>query len=290
MSCQWVVLLEATSAPPSGGLDHQTLTRLLQAVEDAEPIALHSPNRYAVQLKIRAENPGDALASALSRWTEATRSVGAPTWEVVRAEVMTKEELEHELHLAPAKRTTDELPSTAGGSGGTGSAVAEQLLHEAFHDPLTGLAGEGLLRHYLDRALSDARRNGLRLAVLVVGLDAVRKFSQDLGAVFQDAALVVLADRLLSTTSPGDVVGRIGDDHFVVLRQDCSEQQAIAMCEQIHESMDAPITAIDRDILPKVSIGVALSESGEDLLRKAVTALRMAKESTGNERYTIFPR
>ena len=290
MSGEWIVLVEATSAPPSDHLEQPTLTRLLEAVQDTEPVALHSRHRYAVQLKVRAGNPADALSSALSRWTEAIQTAGAPIWEVVRAEVMTKAELELELHLAAAEGGTDELPFTAGGSGSEGSAVAEQLLHEAFHDPLTGLAGEGLLRDHLDRALSDARRNGLRLAVLVVGLDAVRKYTEDLGAAFQDAALVVLADRLLSTTSPGDVVGRIGDDYFVVLRQDCSQQQAIDMCEQIHESMDAPITVIDRDVLPKVSVGVALSESGEDLLRNAVTALRMAKESPGNGPYTIFPR
>jgi diguanylate cyclase (GGDEF)-like protein len=290
MSGEWVVLVEATSTSSSGEVDQSTLSRLLRAVEDAEPVALHSVHRYAVQLTVTAENPLDALSSALSRWSEAVDSVGAPTWEVVRTEVMTKAELEHELYLAPATGSVHEAPFNGGGShGNQRRALAEQLLHNAFHDPVTGLAGEGLLRDHLDRAIADARRNGQRLGVLVVGLHAVRETSKTLGPAFQDAALVVLADRLLQAISPGDVAGRIGDDHFVVLRQNCSERQAVALCEQILGPMQAPITVIDREFEAEVSVGVALSESGEDLLRNAVTALEMTKESPGKEPFAIFP-
>ena len=109
------------------------------------------------------------------------------------------------------------------------------------------------------------------------------------GAAFRDTALVVLADRLLQAISPDDIAGRIGDDHFVVLRQNCSERQAVALCEQILEPMRAPITVVDREFQAELSVGVALSESGEDLLRNAVTALEMTKDSPGKEPFAIFP-
>lgn len=290
MSGEWVVLVEAASTSFSGEIDYPTLSRLLEAMEDAEPVALHSVHRYAVQLKVTAENPVEALSSALSRWTEAVHSVGAPAWEAVRAEVMTKAELEHELQMAPATGNVYEAPFNAGGAHvSQGRALAEQLLHDAFHDSLTGLAGESLLRDHLDRAIADAHRNGQRLGVLVVGLHAVRETSKTLGAAFRDAALVVLADRLLQAISPGDVAGRIGDDHFVVLRQNCCERQAVALCEQILKPMQAPITVFDREFEADVSVGVALSESGEDLLRNAVAALEMTRESPGKEPFAIFP-
>lgn len=242
-----------------------------------------------MQLKVRAENAAEALSFALSSWTHAIHSVGGPTWEVVRADVMTSAELERELELP--KGTVDELTFEAGSSQDSEHpALAEQLLYEAFHDPLTGLASEGLLRDHLERAVAQGRRNGLRLAVLVAGLRAVREVSETFGIAFRDAALVVLADRLQQAIAPGDVTGRVGDDHFVVLRRDCSEEQAVALCEQILGAMQTPITVVDRQIEAEVSVGVALSESGEDLLRKAVLALEMAKESPADKPFAIFPR
>jgi GGDEF domain-containing protein len=89
---------------------------------------------------------------------------------------------------------------------------------------------------------------------------------------------------------PSDVAGRVGDDYLVVLRRDCSEEQAVALCEQILELMQAPITVIDRQIKGGVAVGVALSESGEDLLRNAVAALEMTKESPEKEPFSIFRR
>ena len=100
MWVEWVVLLEAIPTSSSAELDQTTLYRLLEAVKDAEPVALHAPDRYAVQLNLRAEEPGDALCSALSWWKGATAAVGAHPWQVVRAEVMTKTELDHEHDVA----------------------------------------------------------------------------------------------------------------------------------------------------------------------------------------------
>jgi hypothetical protein len=94
----------------SDELDETTLSRLLEAVEDAQPVVLHSPHRYAVQLNLRAEDPGDAVRTARLCWKGAIATVGAPTWEVVRAEVMTKAELTHEHDLATAESKVDESP------------------------------------------------------------------------------------------------------------------------------------------------------------------------------------
>ena len=97
---EWVVLLEAVRNPYSGEIDEQILSRLLQAVEHARPVGLHSPDRYAVQLHVPAAGPLEAVSSALSEWSAALGTMGVAPWELVRAEVMTEAELAHELALA----------------------------------------------------------------------------------------------------------------------------------------------------------------------------------------------
>ena len=53
----------------------------------------------AVQLRVVAPDPVHALGSACSAWSEAVDELGAPTWKIVRAEVLTREEFEQECQL-----------------------------------------------------------------------------------------------------------------------------------------------------------------------------------------------
>jgi diguanylate cyclase (GGDEF)-like protein len=99
MTSEWIVVLEAAAGAFAAGLDEATLARLIEVVSDTRPIALHSADRYALQLRVVAESPSDALGLALGRWSDAVLSLGAPGWEVVRADVMSPAELGLELEL-----------------------------------------------------------------------------------------------------------------------------------------------------------------------------------------------
>ena len=106
----WIVLMEATPGHDGWYFHADMLRQLVSVVATASPVALHHPERYAVQLEVTAPDPVHALTLAFSRWSEAVRQSGAPTWEVVRAEVLTRAEFEHDCQ-------TEELGNGVNGRG-----------------------------------------------------------------------------------------------------------------------------------------------------------------------------
>ncbi|MDQ4024416.1 MAG: diguanylate cyclase [Actinomycetota bacterium] len=110
MTSDWIVVVEATTDGSAAAIDEATLSRLMEAVSDTRPIALHSADRYAVQLSVTAAEPSEALASALERWSDAVSSLRAPAWEVVRADVMTSAELTLELEMEQRRAQTGSAP------------------------------------------------------------------------------------------------------------------------------------------------------------------------------------
>lgn len=93
---EWVVLLEATAIGDATLLDVGTVRAVLELMGDRAGVALHSPERVAVQVRLRAHDPAMALSTAMSRWQVAAARL-PPGWEVVRAEVLTAEEFERDF-------------------------------------------------------------------------------------------------------------------------------------------------------------------------------------------------
>ncbi len=92
---KWVVVLEA-----AGRIDHWSLHQMLEVLSDSQAVALHSPDRYAIQMEIAARACADALMVASERWRSAHRAVRQPLSEVVRAEVLSQQEFERECQWA----------------------------------------------------------------------------------------------------------------------------------------------------------------------------------------------
>ena len=116
MPGQWVVLVEATDGGTRGDVDQHDVVRLLTALDrncgGTSGGALHSSDRYALQVTTTASDPAEALCSVLSGWADALRDLDLPVWEVVRTEVLTPDELERDQrnHL----RGEQSVDSTAG--------------------------------------------------------------------------------------------------------------------------------------------------------------------------------
>jgi hypothetical protein len=87
----WVVRIEAASQDEL--IDAEQVERLLDCLGDFTLAGLYRPDRYAVQLLLPAEGPGEALAAGESHYRLAVELTGLPAWPIVRAEVETPEEL-----------------------------------------------------------------------------------------------------------------------------------------------------------------------------------------------------
>ncbi len=170
-------------------------------------------------------------------------------------------------------------------------ALEDQLRQLAFHDPLTLLANRSLFRNRVEHALALSRRTHERLAVLMIDLDNFKNVNDSLGHDIGDRLLQTAAQRLVKCTRAADTVARLGGDEFAVLLEGVSTlEQAEEIAASVTEAFRLPISIDGDDLLVTTSIGVALSEPGNDtehVLRNADIAMYNAK-AAGKARHIVF--
>jgi diguanylate cyclase (GGDEF)-like protein/PAS domain S-box-containing protein len=171
----------------------------------------------------------------------------------------------------------------------------EQLLHDAFHDALTGLPNRALFMDHVKMAIQRSRRSGNRLfAALFLDLDRFKIINDSLGHMVGDQLLVGIAHRLEACLRPGDTVARLGGDEFTILLEDlASTDDAIDVALRVQEAITQPFNIGGHEVFTTASIGIALSNTGyeraEDLLRDADTAMYRAK-LLGKKRHVVFDK
>ncbi len=169
--------------------------------------------------------------------------------------------------------------------------LRQQLSHQAFHDPLTGLANQVLFRDRVEHALALARRGAGRIAVCFVDLDDFKTVNDSLGHVAGDELLVEVTRRLLGCVRGSDTVARLGGDEFAVLIEGADVVTDVeGVSDRILEALHRPIRVGTRDVVVTASIGIAYGDGSathDDLLRNADLAMYTAK-SGGKNRHTSF--
>jgi diguanylate cyclase (GGDEF)-like protein/PAS domain S-box-containing protein len=171
----------------------------------------------------------------------------------------------------------------------------EQLLHDAFHDALTGLPNRALFMDHVKMAIQRSRRTGNRLfAALFLDLDRFKIINDSLGHMVGDQLLVGIAHRLEACLRPGDTVARLGGDEFTILLEDLSDTgDVIEVATRVQEAVAQPFNIGGHEVVTTASIGIAMSNTGyeraEDLLRDADTAMYRAK-MMGKKRHVVFDK
>jgi diguanylate cyclase (GGDEF)-like protein/PAS domain S-box-containing protein len=171
----------------------------------------------------------------------------------------------------------------------------QQLLHDAFHDALTGLPNRSLFMDHLKLAVGRSkRRSDCEFAVLFLDLDRFKIVNDSLGHMVGDQLLIGIARRLETCLRPGDSVARLGGDEFTILLGDIRDAaEAISVAERIKQELMVPFNIGGHEVFTTVSIGIAPSMTGydraEDMLRDADTAMYRAK-SLGKTRHEVFDK
>lgn len=169
----------------------------------------------------------------------------------------------------------------------------EQLRHNAYHDDLTGLPNRALLMEQLKQAVAEAKQSlDYSFALLFLDLDRFKVINDSLGHRIGDALLIALAQRLENCLSSNDLVARLGGDEFAILLKNIHDlSEASLVAEQIHACLTQPFILDGQEVFTSVSIGIALSSTGddnpEDILRAADIVMYRAK-ALGRSRHEVF--
>jgi diguanylate cyclase (GGDEF)-like protein/PAS domain S-box-containing protein len=162
--------------------------------------------------------------------------------------------------------------------------IAEsQLVHQAYHDALTGLPNRILFQDRLNQALSLSRRQERGLAVLFLDLDQFKLVNDTLGHTIGDRLLKVVAGRLQQAVRRSDTVARVGGDEFNLLLPGIDRgNQAAKLAEKILNTVARPVDVDGHRLFLTTSIGISLfpADAGdaESLLTSADIAMYRAKE------------
>lgn len=169
----------------------------------------------------------------------------------------------------------------------------EQLLHDAFHDHVTGLANRAL---FIDRLESNLKRRSRSpqylFALLFLDLDRFKIVNDSLGHLAGDLLLKILAKRLEASIRAVDTVARFGGDEFAILLSDLREPaDAIIVAERIQKGLQIPFPLEEHQVFTTASIGIVLGSAdyrhADEMLRDADTAMYRAK-MRGKGSYELF--
>ena len=176
--------------------------------------------------------------------------------------------------------------------------IQQQLIHNAFHDGLTGLPNRALFMDRLNHALDQVKRySDQGFALLFLDIDRFKVINDSLGHGIGDKLLIAIAGRLERCLRANDTVARMGGDEFAVLLDYATDTAtACRTAMRILEELSKPFALDEYEVFTAASIGIVTeintyfensANPAEDLIRNADIAMYRAK-AQGKGRYEIF--
>jgi uncharacterized protein (TIGR02265 family) len=177
--------------------------------------------------------------------------------------------------------------------------LLEAVQHQALHDALTGLPNRALVAQRLEAHLEGAGPDA-PLAVLFCDLDRFKEVNDAFGHAAGDELLRQVAARLRAVVRPGDTVGRISGDEFVLVLPDVDDlADAEGLAGRVAGCFAEPFRLAGHPVDVQASIGLAVhaepdaGRRGEQLLTEADAAMYRAKRGarrSGGRRTGDLPR
>lgn len=168
----------------------------------------------------------------------------------------------------------------------------KKLQHQAYHDPLTGLANRMLFDDRLQMVLIHAQRIAGKFALMYFDLDHFKTVNDTLGHDTGDELLVAVTRRMKAIIREDDMLCRIGGDEFTLILNNI---ESIADVELVAQKMlsvfSEPFFCNEHELSISSSIGISLypqhSRSKDQLKQFADIAMYYSKQSGRND-YCFF--
>lgn len=162
-----------------------------------------------------------------------------------------------------------------------------RMQNEILTDSLTGCYNRKYLFDHGKKDFSLARRSKFDLSVLMIDLDHFKQINDNHGHQAGDKVLIQFAQRIEQSIRPGDRFGRYGGEEFMVILNNQTMEQAIALAERLRLAICAQQFSIgDQKIPVTISIGACHMNEAFDhfaeVVSKSDEALYKAKQNGRN--------
>ena len=166
-----------------------------------------------------------------------------------------------------------------------------KLSRQASLDQLTGLVNRSFFWAQTRQALRQLGP-GQTLGLIVADIDHLRAINDRFGHAVGDALIAELARRLQGAVRPGDLVGRLSGDEFVVLLSDLAEPADLrVVAERLLQELREPFECGGQQVAPTASLGCVLAPqdgNGAELLQKHADLALFRAKAQGRNMAVIF--
>jgi len=175
----------------------------------------------------------------------------------------------------------------------------KSLIKSAICDELTGLYNRKYLHHRLEAEISRSKRYGTPVSCLLLDIDYFKIVNDMYGYDWGDILLKKIAQMLSALVRREDVLTRYGDEEFIIVLPETTEQQAMIFAERFRKDVERmefiPANEPERHPIT-ISGGISsfpcvedIEETANTLIRYAEHALYNAKQS-GKNRIVEFSK
>lgn len=169
---------------------------------------------------------------------------------------------------------------------------AAKLSYHASHDSLTGLINRREFERRLESAIKSANEMGRHHAVMYLDLDQFKVVNDTCGHAAGDELMRQVSVLLQQLLREGDTLARLGGDEFGVLLENCPEEHALRIADQLRQTIaDFHFVWHNRSFTIGASIGLINLGQGmftlSEVMRAADAACYMAKEK-GRNRVQVY--
>jgi len=163
----------------------------------------------------------------------------------------------------------------------------------AITDELTGLFNRKYLHSRLDAEISRAKRYGTSLSCVLIDIDFFKTVNDMYGYDWGDVLLKKIAQMLQALIRKEDILTRYGDEEFILVLPNTSEEQAFIFAERFRRDIEKMefIPASEEERHPiTISGGISaypflenVEENSNTIIRYAEHALYSAKQRGKNQ-------
>lgn len=166
----------------------------------------------------------------------------------------------------------------------------DELKELAENDSLTQIANRRKLDTFLEAEIQRAKRNNLKLSVILLDVDFFKKVNDNYGHKMGDKVLVLLAQTLRKHIRVYDLVGRWGGEEFLIICPNTNLRQAYTLCKKLQDIIKKDTISLLKGKHITVSCGISeyhIQDTSDQIITKVDKEMYKAKN---NGRDCISPQ